>query len=168
MTRLMPMQAGLLLLAGAAACALEWPTAPTPPGTTVTVEIDTRADGTGTGTGTGGDGGTGGSGGGDGVGGDTGSGDGPAITEDGQNDDGAVIYRIGPGQTFIRTGGDAATVWCRPASDCNGEGSNRTSVNAARPRASWVEDSSAFFRRSGSMGTAVTFAVDGHALAQNF
>ena len=94
---------------------------------------------------------------------------GPAsITAAGTNDDSAMIYRIGPGAAFARTGGDAATVWCRPDSDCNGEGRNRSSVNAAHPPASWVADSAAFFRRSGSMGTAVTFMVDGHGVARNF
>ena len=123
------------------------------------------------GSGTGGDGGTGGEG---GEGTPTGDGrdnapTGPAsIIASGSNDDGAVIYQIGPGQVFTRTGGDAATVWCRPASDCNGEGGNRTAVNAASPPAAWIEDRQAVFRRSGTEGTTVTFTVDGVTLTHDF
>ena len=94
---------------------------------------------------------------------------GPAsIIASGRNDEGAVIYQIGPGQVFTRTGGDAATVWCRPASDCNGEGGNRTAVNAASPPVAWIADRQAVFRRSGTVGTTVTFTVDGVTLAHDF
>ncbi len=195
-TRLVPamgLVGGLGLLA-----ACQFPTAPTPPcvvvgsgsgtPTPVTVNIDhcgpanilnnqpgpvTAGGGTGGegGSGSGGDGGTGGEG---GVGGDgddsTGNPpSGPAsIIASGSNDNGAVIYQIGPGQVFTRTGGDAATVWCRPASDCNGEGGNRTAVNAASPPAAWIEDGQAVFRRSGTVGTTVTFTVDGVTLTHDF
>ncbi len=164
---------GLLVTA-----ACEWPTQPTPPGTDVTIDItntNTADGGTATGgDGAGGDGGEGGAGGEDDVGGDgddsTGNPpSGPAsIIASGSNDDGAVIYQIGPGQVFTRTGGDAATVWCRPASDCNGEGGNRTAVNAASPPAAWIEDRQAVFRRSGTEGTTVTFTVDGVTLTHDF
>ena len=134
MTRLMT---ALLGLSVAAACTFEAPTAPTPQGTTVSIDIDNTADGgRGVGNGTGGDGGEGGTGGDGNPGDDGGDGvpTGPAsITESGMNNDGAVIFQIGPGQTFVRTGGDAATVWCRPATDCNGEGGNRTPRNTASP-----------------------------------
>ena len=123
------------------------------------------------GDGAGGDGGTGGEGG-DGGQGDEGTPGGstgpPAITPSGMNADGAVLYQIGPGQTFVRTAGDANTVWCRPASDCNGEGGNRTSRNTASPPGAWIEDRQAFFRRSGSEGTTVTFTVDGVTLTHEF
>ena len=66
------------------------------------------------------------------------------------------------------TGGDADTVWCRPRSDCNGEGGNRTAVNTASPPAAWIADASAVFRRSGSTGTTVTFTVDGVTLTHDF
>ena len=105
--------------------------------------------------GTGGDGGSGGDG---GEGTPTGNGGdnaptGPAsITESGMNDDGATIYQIGPGQVFVRTAGDADTVWCRPRSDCNGEGGNRTAVNAASPPAAWIADASAVFPPVGITG----------------
>ena len=118
----------------------------------------------------GGTGGEGGSGtGGDGGGGDEGAPTGPAsITASGTTADGDVLYQIGPGQMFVRTGGDADTVWCRPASDCIGEGGNRTAVNAASPPAAWIEDAAAVFRRSGSTGTTVTFTVDGVTLTHEF
>ena len=189
--RLLTMIGGLALLGLASAC--QWPTQPTPPTppcvvvgsgsgtpTPVTVNIDhcgpanilnNQPGPVTAGGGTGGDGGSGGDG---GEGTPTGNGGdnaptGPAsITESGMNDDGATIYQIGPGQVFVRTGGDAATVWCRPASDCNGEGGNRTAVNAASPPAAWIEDGHAIFRRSGSDGTAVTFTVDGVPLTQGF
>ena len=134
----------------------------------VTAGGGTGGDG---GSGTGGDGGTGGEGGTSGDGGDEGEGApaGPAsITASGTTADGDVLYQIGPGQVFVRTDGDADTVWCRPASDCNGEGSNRTAVNAASPPAAWIEDASAVFRRSGSTGTTVTFTVDGVTLTHEF
>ena len=172
---------GLCLLA---ACQL--PTAPTPPcvvvgsgsGTPTPVMVDIGHCGPanilnnqpGPVTGGGGTGGDGGSGTG-GDGGDEGEGApaGPAsITASGTTADGDVLYQIGPGQVFARTGGDAATVWCRPASDCNGEGGNRTAVNAASPPAAWIEDASAVFRRSGSTGTTVTFTVDGGTLTHEF
>ena len=109
--------------------------------------------------GTGGDGGTGGEG----------APPGPAsITASGTNADGAVLYQIGPGQVFARTGGDADTVWCRPRSDCNGEGDNRTSVNTASPPGAWIAEGHAVFRRSGTMGTTVTFTVDGATLTHEF
>ena len=157
MTRLMLTRLLLLLIGlGVAACEFWPPTAPTPPGTTVTVDIDNRAGG---GTGTGGDGGDDGEG----------APPGPAsITASGTNADGAVLYQIGPGQVFARTGGDADTVWCRPASDCNGEGGNRTAVNTASPPAAWIEEGHAVFRRSGSTGTTVTFTVDGVTLTHEF
>ena len=163
---------GGLALLGLAACTFEAPTAPTPQGTTVSIDIDNTADGgRGVGNGTGGDGGEGGPGG-DGSPGDDGSDNAPtgpaSITASGMNDDGAVLYQIGPGQVFARTDGDADTVWCRPASDCNGEGGNRTAVNAASPPAAWIEDASAVFRRSGSTGTTVTFTVDGVPLTHDF
>ena len=126
------------------------------------------------GTARGGDGGGGGTGGEGGEGTPTGDGGdnaptGPAsITASGMNDDGETIYQIGPGQVFARTGGDAATVWCRPASDCNGEGGNRTAVNAASPPGAWIEDRQAVFRRSGTEGTTVTFTVDGVTLTHEF
>ena len=164
---------GLLVTA-----ACEWPTQPTPPGTDVTVDItntNTADGGTATGgDGAGGDGGEGGAGGEDDVGGegDDSTGDppsGPAsIIASGTTADGDVLYQMGPGQVFARTGGDADTVWCRPASDCNGEGGNRTAVNAASPPAAWIEDASAVFRRSGSTGTTVTFTVDGVTLTHEF
>ena len=118
----------------------------------------------------GGTGGEGGSGtGGDGGGGDEGAPTGPAsITASGTTADGDVLYQIGPGQMFARTGGDADTVWCRPASDCQGEGGNRTAVNAASPPAAWIEDAAAVFRRSGSTGTTITFTVDGVTLTHEF
>ena len=94
---------------------------------------------------------------------------GPAsITASGTNAAGAVLYQIGPGQVFARTGGDADTVWCRPGSDCNGEGGNRTAVNTASPPAAWIAEGHAVFRRSGTMGTTVTFTVDGVTLAHDF
>ena len=166
MTRLMLTRLLLLLIGlGMAACEFLPPTAPTPPGTTVTVDIDNRAGG---GTGTGGDGGDGGEGAPTGNEGE-GAPAGPAsITESGMNDDGAILYQIGPGQVFARTGGDAATVWCRPASDCNGEGGNRTPRNTASPPGAWIEDRQAVFRRSGSTGTTVTFTVDGVTLTHEF
>ena len=129
------------------------------------------------GSGTGGTGGTGG----ESTGGDAGAGGGdasgdddappggsPAITAYGQNGDGAVIYQMGPGSAFTRTGGDAATAWCRPDSDCNGAGVSRTLTNVARPPDGWTRDRHAFFRRSGSDGTAVTFTVDGQPLTHTF
>ncbi len=166
MTRLVT---ALLGLSVAAACTFEVPTAPTPQGTTVSIDIDNTADGgRGVGNGTGGEGGTGG----DGSPGDDGSEGAPtgpaSITASGMNDDGATIYQIGPGQVFVRTAGDADTVWCRPRSDCNGEGGNRTAVNAASPPAAWIADASAVFRRSGSQGTTVTFTVDGVPLTHDF
>ena len=189
--RLLTMIGGLALLGLASAC--QWPTQPTPPTppcvvvgsgsgtpTPVTVNIDhcgpanilnNQPGPVTAGGGTGGDGGSGGDG---GQGTPTGNGGdnaptGPAsITESGMNDDGATIYQIGPGQVFVRTGGDADTVWCRPASDCNGEGGNRTAVNTASPPAAWAEDASAVFRRSGSTGTTVTFTVDGQTLTHDF
>ena len=167
-----------------AAC--QFPTAPTPPcvvvgsgsgtPTPVTVNIDhcgpanilnNQPGPVTAGGGTGGDGGSGT--GGDGGGGDEGAPAGPAsITASGTTADGDVLYQIGPGQMFARTGGDAATVWCRPASDCNGEGGNRTAVNAASPPAAWIEDRQAVFRRSGTIGTMVTFTVDGVTLTHDF
>ena len=126
------------------------------------------------GDGTGGDGGTGGEGGDGGQGDegtppvDGGSTGPPAITPSGMNADGAVLYQIGPGQTFVRTGGDADTVWCRPGSDCNGEGGNRTAVNTASPPGAWIADRQAVFRRSGTAGTTVTFTVDGVTLTHDF
>ena len=198
MTRnVLTMIGGLAWLGLLAACQL-LPTAPTPPcvvvgsgsGTPTPVTVDighcgpanilnnqpgpvTGGGGTGGdgGSGTGGDGGTGGEGGTGGDGGDEGEGApaGPAsITASGTTADGDVLYQIRPGQVFARTGGDAATVWCRPASDCNGEGGNRTAVNAASPPAQWIEDAAAVFRRSGSTGTTVTFTVDGVTLAHEF
>ena len=180
---------GLALLGLASAC--QWPTPPScvslggetlPPSGQITVNCDslinqpgpvTGGGGTGGdgGSGTGGDGGTGGEGGTGGDGGDEGDGApaGPAsITASGTTADGNVLYQIGPGQMFVRTDGDADTVWCRPASDCNGEGGNRTAVNAASPPAAWIADASAVFRRSGSTGTTVTFTVDGVTLAHDF
>ena len=91
-----------------------------------------------------------------------------AIHVNGTNDSGRTVYRIGPGTTYARTGGDAATVWCRPDSDCNGEGIGRSSVNAASPMGSWVEDRHALFRRSGSDGVTVMFEVDGRPLTHAF
>ena len=193
--RLLTIIGGLALLGLASAC--QWPTQPStscvsfggePPGALpsgqTTVNCDslinqpgpvTAGGGTGGdgGSGTGGDGGTGGEGGeGAPPGGDDSTGNppsGPAsIIASGRNDDGAVIYQIGPGQVFTRTGGDAATVWCRPASDCNGEGGNRTAVNAASPPGAWIEDGQAVFRRSGTEGTTVTFTVDGVTLTHDF
>ncbi len=189
--RLLTMIGGLALLGLASAC--QWPTQPTPPTppcvvvgsgsgtpTPVTVNIDhcgpanilnNQPGPVTAGGGTGGDGGSGGDG---GEGTPTGNGGdnaptGPAsITESGMNDDGATIYQIGPGQVFVRTAGDADTVWCRPRSDCNGEGGNRTAVNAASPPAAWIADASAVFRRSGSTGTTVTFTVDGITLTHEF
>ncbi len=189
--RLLTMIGGLALLGLASAC--QWPTQPTPPTppcvvvgsgsgtpTPVTVNIDhcgpanilnNQPGPVTAGGGTGGDGGTGGAA---GEGAPTGDGGdsaptGPAsITASGTNVDGAVLYQLGPGQVFTRTGGDAATVWCRPASDCNGEGGNRTPRNTASPPGAWIEDGHAIFRRSGSPGTSVTFTVDGYALTQNF
>ena len=167
-----------------AACQL--PTAPTPPcvvvgsgsGTPTPVMVDIGHCGPanilhnqpGPVTAGGGTGGEGGSGtGGDGGGGDEGAPTGPAsITASGTTADGDVLYQIGPGQMFARTGGDADTVWCRPASDCIGEGGNRTAVNAASPPAAWIEDAAAVFRRSGSTGTTVTFTVDGVTLTHEF
>ena len=94
---------------------------------------------------------------------------GPAsITASGTNAAGAVLYQIGPGQVFARTGGDADTVWCRPGSDCNGEGGNRTAVNTASPPGAWIEDRQAVFRRSGTAGATVTFTVDGITLTHEF
>ena len=159
---------GLLVTA-----ACEWPTQPTPPGTDVTVDItntNTADGGTATGgDGAGGDGGEGGEGAPPGDDSTEHPPSGPAsIIASGSNDDGAVIYQIGPGQVFTRTGGDAATVWCRPGTDCNGEGGNRTAVNAASPPAAWIEDGHAVFRRSGSTGTTVTFTVDGVTLTYTF
>ena len=152
MTRKVLTMIGGLALLGVAACEFQAPAAPTPPGTTVMVDIDNHVGG---GTGTGGDGGD--------------EGEGPAsITASGTTADGEVLYQIGPGQVFARTGGDADTVWCRPASDCQGEGGNRTAVNAASPPAAWIEDASAVFRRSGSTGTTVTFTVDGVTLTHEF
>ena len=148
---------GLLVTA-----ACEGPTQPTPPGTDVTVDITNTADG---GSATGGDGGEGTPLGDEGDGAPTGP---ASITASGTTAAGAVLYQIGPGQVFARTGGDAATVWCRPASDCNGVGGNRTAVNAASPPAAWVADGYALFRRSGSMGTTVTFTVDGVMLTHDF
>ena len=157
--RLLTMIGGLALLGLASAC--QWPTQPTPPGTDVTVEIanTNTADG---GRASGGEG--------------TPTGDegdsaptGPAsITASGTNAAGAVLYQIGPGQVFARTGGDADTVWCRPGSDCNGEGGNRTAVNTASPPGAWIEEGHAVFRRSGSTGTTVTFTVDGVTLTHDF
>ncbi len=193
--RLLTIIGGLALLGLASAC--QWPTQPStscvsfggePPGALpsgqTTVNCDslinqpgpvTAGGGTGGdgGSGTGGDGGTGGEGGeGAPPGGDDSTGNppsGPAsIIASGRNDEGAVIYQIGPGQVFTRTGGDAATVWCRPASDCNGEGGNRTAVNAASPPVAWIADRQAVFRRSGTVGTTVTFTVDGVTLAHDF
>ena len=171
---------GLCLLA---ACQFP-PTAPTPPcvvvgsgsgtPTPVTVNIDhcgpanilNNQPGPVTGGGgTGGEGGTGGDGGDEGEGAPPGP---ASITASGTNADGAVLYQIGPGQVFARTGGDADTVWCRPASDCNGEGGNRTAVNTASPPAAWIEEGHAVFRRSGSTGTTVTFTVDGVTLTHDF
>ena len=148
---------GLLVTA-----ACEWPTQPTPPGTDVTVDITNTADG---GSATGGDGGEGTPPGDEGEGAPTGP---ASITASGTTAAGAVLYQIGPGQVFARTGGDAATVWCRPASDCNGEGGNRTAVNAASPPAAWVVDRVAVFRRSGTVGTTVTFTVDSVTLTHEF
>ena len=197
MTRkVLTMIGGLALLGLASAC--QWPTQPTSacvevsgaaaPGP-VHVTADCRGNvltnqpgpvtaGGGTGgdggSGTGGDGGTGGTGGDGGEGTPTGDGGdsaptGPAsITASGTTADGDVLYQIGPGQMFVRTDGDADTVWCRPASDCNGEGGNRTAVNAASPPPAWIEDAAAVFRRSGSTGTTVTFTVDGATLAHDF
>ena len=194
MTRnVLTMIGGLALLGLASAC--QWPTQPTSacvevsgaaaPGP-VHVTADCRGNvltnqpgpvtaGGGTGgdggSGTGGDGGTGGEGGTGGDGGDEGEGApaGPAsITASGTTADGDVLYQMGPGQVFARTGGDADTVWCRPTTDCNGEGSNRTAVNAASPPAAWIEDASAVFRRSGTMGTTVTFTVDDQPLTHEF
>ena len=194
MTRkVLTMIGGLALLGLASAC--QWPTQPTSacvevsgaaaPGP-VHVTADCRGNvltnqpgpvtaGGGTGgdggSGTGGDGGTGGEGGTGGDGGDEGEGApaGPAsITASGTTADGDVLYQIGPGQMFVRTDGDADTVWCRPASDCNGEGGNRTAVNAASPPAAWIEEGHAVFRRSGSTGTTVTFTVDGVTLTHEF
>ncbi len=187
-TRLVPAMGlfgGLCLLA---ACQL--PTAPTPScvvvgsgsgtPTPVTVNIEhcgpanilnNQPGPVTAGGGTGGDGGTGGEGGEGAPTGDEGDGGpmGPAsITESGRNDDGATIYQIGPGQTFVRTGGDADTVWCRPGSDCNGEGGNRTAVNTASPPGAWIADRQAVFRRSGTAGTTVTFTVDGVTLTHDF
>ena len=171
-----------------AAC--QFPTAPTPPcvvvgsgsGTPTPVMVDighcgpanilnnqpgpvTAGGGTG---GDGGDGGDGGEGTPTGNGGDNAPPGPAAITTSGTTAGGDVLYQIGPGQMFVRTGGDADTVWCRPASDCNGEGGNRTAVNAASPPAAWIEDAAAVFRRSGSLGTTVTFTVDGVTLAHDF
>ena len=185
-TRLMPAMGlfgGLCLLV---ACQL--PTAPTPPcvvvgsgsGTPTPVMVDIGHCGPANilnnqpgpvtaGGGTGGEGGTGGDGGEGAPPGDEGAPTGPAsITTSGTTADEAVLYQIGPGQTFVRTGGDADTVWCRPASDCNGEGGNRTAVNAASPPAAWIEDRQAVFRRSGTVGTTVTFTVDGVTLTHDF
>ena len=187
-TRLVPamgLVGGLGLLA---ACQL--PTAPTPPcvvvgsgsGTPTPVMVDIEYCGptkilnnqpgpVTAGGGTGGDGGTGGAGGEGAPTGDEGEGapSGPAsITASGTNADGDVLYQIGPGQVFVRTGGDADTVWCRPASDCNGEGGNRTAVNTANLPAAWIEEGHAVFRRSGSTGTTVTFTVDGVTLTHEF
>ena len=195
--KVLTMIGGLALLGLASACQWPTqPTPPTPPcvvvgsgsGTTTPVMVDIGHCGPANilhnqpgpvtaGGGTGGDGGTGGEGGTGGDGGEgTPTGDGgdnaptgPAsITESGRNNDGAVIFQIGPGQTFVRTGGDAATVWCRPATDCNGEGGNRTPRNTASPPGAWIEDASAVFRRSGSTGTTVTFTVDGVTLTHEF
>ena len=62
------------------------------------------------------------------------------------------------------------TVWCRPASDCIGEGGNRTAVNAASPPGGVDRGCvQAVFRRSGStVGTTVTFTVDGVTLTHDF
>ena len=83
--------------------------------------------------------------------------------------------RTGPSSTGLaRVGRSCARVGTRPpcgadrARTANGEGGNRTGGAAASPPASWVEDGYAFFRRSGSAGSSVTFTADGHALAQNF
>lgn len=160
--RRLTMIGGLALLGLASAC--HWPTHPTPPGTNVTVEIanTNTADG---GSASGGDGGTGTPTGDEGDSAPTGP---ASITASGTNAAGAVLYQIGPGQVFARTGGDAATVWCRPASDCNGEGGNRTAVNTANPPGAWIEEGHAVFRRSGSAGTTVTFTVDGVTLTHDF
>ena len=93
-------------------------------------------------------------------------GDAPSTSPVGTNADGRTIYRIGQGQTFVRTGGNAGSVWCRPGSGCNGD--NRTLTNAGSPPRLWVEDGYAYFRRSGSAGVWVIFTVDGVRVTHSF
>ena len=96
------------------------------------------------------------------------NGSGPTVVVSGSNHEGAPLYRIGPGTQFVRVSGNATTSWCRPVSDCNGQGYGRTGHNVSSPPADWVVDSHAFFRRSGSTGTQVTFTVDGTTIVHNF
>ena len=84
------------------------------------------------------------------------------------NDAGKIIYSIGPGLAFSTQGGDVSIVWCRPASSCNGDGTNRTADEVASPPAEWVLRGHAFFRRGGSVGTLVIFIVDGQEVRYNF
>ena len=84
------------------------------------------------------------------------------------NDAGKVIYSIGPGLAFSVQGGDAKIVWCRPASDCNGDGTNRTGESVASPLANWVVRGHAFFRQAGSTGSLSIFIVDGQEVRHNF
>ena len=84
------------------------------------------------------------------------------------NSDGKVIYSIGPGLSFSIQGGDASIVWCRPASDCNGSGINRSGDAVASPMADWIVRGHSFFRQAGSVGSLSIFIVDGQEIRHNF
>ena len=133
------------------------PTQPTPVNTNVTVIVGAD-DKTTSGTNVGGTnpGGT-----------NPGGTSGVKISVAGAND-GKPIYQIGPGSVFLLSSGDAKMVWCRPDSNCNGAGVNRSLVNAPRPTSEWVQNTYAFFRRSGVIGSTITFSVDGSSVTHTF
>lgn len=83
-----------------------------------------------------------------------------------ENEAGQTIYSIGPGRVFQRTGGSSSTVWCRVGSDCNGI--NRTELNVTNPPSDWISYKRAEFRRSGDIGSNVTFNVDGQVVNHTF
>ena len=88
------------------------------------------------------------------------------ITISHTNDEGRLIYSIGPGITFKRVGGSSLSVWCRIGSDCNG--TNRTESAVSSPPSNWISYKRAEFRQSGSLGNNVLFNVDGKSINHLF
>ena len=88
------------------------------------------------------------------------------ITISHTNDEGRLIYSIGPGMTFRRVGGSSLSVWCKIGSNCNG--SSRTQSNVVSPPSNWISYERAEFRQSGSIGNNVLFSVDGKSINHLF
>ena len=103
---------------------------------------------------------------------DAGGGSNVSITVSGSTDAGKDIYKLGPGSAFSREGGHALIVWCRPDTNCDGEGVNRTSHTVNSPPQEWAAGGYAYFRLGEgtevSEGKTVRFVVDGQTVTHIF